>query len=146
MIHTFIEEEMQTVIFKMHHDEEYDTTNVIHKSVVAEITSIELDYIAQLKLIIQNVVWHKSEIFKLRMSAFSASQESVTVIVLQTQAAEKEAELKFINIDSSLLSNVQMLQASVQRINCSLVLTLTQTFLEHKALSEKHHITLNDVI
>jgi hypothetical protein len=37
------------------------------------------------------------------MSAFSASQESVTVIVLQTQAAEKEAELKFINIDSSLL-------------------------------------------
>lgn len=80
------------------------------------------------------------------MSAFSASQESVTVIVLQTQAAEKEAELKFINIDSSLLSNVQMLQASVQRINCSLVLTLTQTFLEHKALLEKHHITLNDVI
>ncbi len=47
---------MQTVIFKMHHDEEYDTTNVIQKSVVTEITSIELDYIAQLKLIIQNVV------------------------------------------------------------------------------------------
>jgi len=56
MIHTFIREEMQTVIFKMHHDEEYDTTNVIQKSVVTEITSIELDYIAQLKLIIQNVV------------------------------------------------------------------------------------------
>lgn len=56
VIHTFIKEEMQTVIFKMHHDEEYDTTNVIQKSVVTKITSIELDYIAQLKLIIQNVV------------------------------------------------------------------------------------------
>lgn len=145
-IHTFIWEGTQAAIFETHHGGEYDATNVIQKPIVTGITSIELDHIAQLGPTIQNVDWHKSGIFKPGTPAFSAPQESEAFIVLQTRAAEKGAELKFIDIDSSLPSNAQALQAPVQRINCSLALALARAFLERKALLGNHHITPDNVI
>lgn len=90
------QEGTQAVISETHHGGEYDATNVIQKPIVAGITSIGLDHIAQLGPTIQNVAWHKSGIFKPGTPAFSAPQESEASIVLQTRAVEKGAELKFV--------------------------------------------------
>jgi len=113
-IYTFIREGTQAATFETHHGGEYDATNVIQKPIVTGITSIGLDYIAQLGPTIQNVAWHKSGIFKPGTPAFSASQESEASIVLQTRAAEKGAELKFVDIDSLLPSNAQATSSSAK--------------------------------
>lgn len=145
-LHTFIREGTDAVICETHHGGEYDATNVIQNPIVTGLTSIGLDHIAQLGPTIENIAWHKAGIFKTGTPAFSVPQDPAVAAVLQSRAAEKEVELKFVEVDPSLPSHAQALQAPVQRINCSLALAIVRAFVERKALSENHLLTSSDVI
>ncbi|EXJ71697.1 folylpolyglutamate synthase, partial [Cladophialophora psammophila CBS 110553] len=63
--------------------------NFLDKLVITGITTIGLDYIARLGLSVENVPWHKAEIFKSGAPAFSSSQDQVVVSILYARAAEK---------------------------------------------------------
>lgn len=143
--HTFIREETDAAIFETHHGGEYDATNVVQKPIVTGITSIGLDHVAQLGPTIENIAWHKAGIFKRGSSAFSAPQDPAIVPVLQARAAEKGVQLKFVEANPSLPVDAKVLQAPVQKINCTLALTMVEAFLECKALPQNRCLTSHDV-
>lgn len=136
---------MEATIYEAHHGGEYDATKV-RKPVATGITSIGVDHIAQLEPTIKNTAWHKAGIFKLGTPEFPAPQEAAVAAMLQAQAEEKGVELKFVDVDFSLPSNAQALQAPVQRLNCSLASALANTFLEHTLGSKNYHLSQSDIV
>jgi folylpolyglutamate synthase len=100
--HAFIRENVRAAIFETHHGGEFDATNVIQGPVVTGVTSLGMDHIAQLGPTIEDIAWHKAGIFKHRAPAFSAPQEPGPAAVLRKRAAEKEVELTFVPVHTSL--------------------------------------------
>ena len=92
------------------------------------ITSLGMDHIAQLGPTIEDIAWHKAGIFKHRAPAYSAPQEPGPAAVLRKRAAEKEVELTFVPVHTSL-PNAKVLDVPVQKVNCSLALAVTNAFL-----------------
>lgn len=135
-IHAFIREGIEAAVIETHHGGEYDSTNFVQHPVVTGITSIDLDHVAQLGPDIENIAWHKSGIFKSGVPAFSAPQPQSVAAVLQERAEEKETRCDFVHTDDDLLDRInlpEVLAAPVQRLNCSLALALTKSFLQQKS-------------
>ncbi|KAH8697590.1 folylpolyglutamate synthase [Talaromyces proteolyticus] len=141
--HTFIREDVDAAIFETHHGGEYDATNVIRAPVVTGITSLGMDHIAQLGPTIENIAWHKAGVFKAGAPALSVAQEAGPAEVLRNRATEKKTKLTFISTNMSLPVNLKALSVPVQRLNCSLALELTKTFLQHRA--PEHSLNSNDI-
>ncbi|KAJ5899211.1 folylpolyglutamate synthase [Penicillium taxi] len=130
--HSFIKENVDAAIFETHHGGEYCATNVIRKPVVAGITSLGMDHVAQLGPTIDDVAWHKAGILKSGAPAFSVIQEDGPNEVLRKRAIEKSTELTFVAPSSTLPANKRVLSVPVQRLNCSLALQLSTRFLQIK--------------
>ncbi|MCJ1415421.1 hypothetical protein MMC32_001753 [Xylographa parallela] len=92
-----------------------------------------MDHIELLGPSISDFAWHKAGIFKSGSPAFSVLQDSSdATVVLQQRANEKAIALKFVPIDTALPIGLPALQPQVQRINCSLAITLVGSFLENR--------------
>ena len=141
--HTFIRENVDAAIFETHHGGEYDATNVIEKPVVAGITSLGMDHIAQLGPTIENIAWHKAGIFKTGAPVFPVPQEAGPAQVLRSRATEKMVPLTIVSTNSSLPATNHVLSVPVQRLNCSLALELSKRFLQIKA--PDHHLEPGDI-
>lgn len=141
--HTFIRENVDAAIFETHHGGEYDATNVIRKPIVTGITSLGMDHVAQLGPTVEDVAWHKAGIFKPGVPAFSAVQESGPDAVLRKRATERNTDLTFVSPSTTLPDNRRVLSAPVQRLNCSLALQLTETFLRLK--DSEHTLDADDI-
>ncbi|KOS40531.1 hypothetical protein ACN38_g8616 [Penicillium nordicum] len=141
--HTFIRENVDAAIFETHHGGEYDATNVIRKPIVTGITSLGMDHVAQLGPTVEDVAWHKAGIFKPGAPAFSAVQESGPDAVLRKRATERNTDLTFVSPSTTLPDNRRVLSAPVQRLNCSLALQLTETFLRLK--DSEHTLDADDI-
>lgn len=141
--HAFIRENVRAAIFETHHGGEFDTTNVIQRPVVTAITSLGMDHIAQLGPTIEDIAWHKAGIFKPGAPAFSAPQELGPAAVLRKRAVEKGVELTFVPTNTSLPATAKVLGVSVQKVNCSLALALTNAFLQRT--SPRNEMNPDDV-
>lgn len=150
--HTFIREKVDAAIFETHHGGEYDATNVIQHPVVTGITTLGLDHIAQLGPTLEDIAWHKAGIMKEGVPAFSAPQDPGPVTVMRKRADEKGGvQLVFIDpeTDSRLApshfdggydnDSARVLNVAVQRTNCALAMSLTETFLQRMAPFSHDH-------
>lgn len=139
--HVFIKEGVDVAIYETHFGGEFDATNIIRTPVVTGITTIGMDHVKLLGPSIEDIAWHKAGIMKPRALSFSTVQDSAVTAVLKRRAAEKEVQLKFVDVDSILLSGVRVIRPEVQRNNCSLALSLVTAFLSQKTYGD--HINLN---
>lgn len=141
--HAFISENVRAAIFETHHGGEFDATNVIQRPVVTGVTSLGIDHIAQLGPTIEDIAWHKAGIFKPGAPAFSAPQEPGPAEVMRERAAKRGVELTFVPTNTSLPANVPVLGVSVQKLNCSLSLAITNAFL--RQTSPGNELTIDDI-
>jgi folylpolyglutamate synthase len=141
--HAFIREKVDAAIFETHHGGEYDATNVIRAPVATGITSLGMDHIEQLGPTMENIAWHKAGIFKEGASAFSVTQEAGSAEVLRNRATEKKTNLTFVSTNMSLPVDFKALSVPVQRLNCSLALEITKSFLQKSA--PDHTLTSDDI-
>lgn len=130
----FVSEGVEAAIIETHHGGEYDSTNVIGCPVVTVITSLGMDHVEQLGPAIENIAWHKAGIFKHGSNAFSAPQDSDTVVeVLRRRASDKGVPLHFVSVDESLLpGGSNRLKPAVQMVNCSVALAAARHFLRQR--------------
>ena len=120
-------------IYETHSGGEFDATNILDEPVVTGITPIGMEHVKVLGPTIGDITWHKAGIFKFRRPAISVPQVQASAEVLRRRAEEKQAPLRFVEIDQSIPSN---LRPETLRLNCSLALALVATFLGHKAAAQ----------
>ncbi|KAJ5718574.1 hypothetical protein N7488_004220 [Penicillium malachiteum] len=72
--HHFIQEGVDVVICEAHHGGQSDATNFIERPIITAITRIGMDHVDNLGGSIQNIAWHKGDIFKENVPAFSVPQ------------------------------------------------------------------------
>jgi folylpolyglutamate synthase len=141
--HVFVSERVDVAIYETHVGGEFDCTNVV-VPVVTGITAIGMDHVRALGPSIENIAWHKAGIIKRNVPAFSDHQEPAVAEVLQLRAAEKNALLKFIDVDPDLPEKLPALEPNVQRKNASLGRALADTFLRLKA-PESQNLVAQDI-
>lgn len=78
----------------------------------------------------EDIAWHKAAVFKPGSLAFSSSQPSAIIAVLEKRAAGRKIGLEIVMIDSTLPTSVPPLKPTVQRQNCSLALAITRAWLQ----------------
>ena len=144
-VHAFIWEQVDVAIYETHSGGEYDATNIFQKPLATGIATIGMDHIAQLGPTIENIAWHKSGIFKSQVPAFSTVQEPAASAVLERRATEKGTTLEFVNLNLALPTDVRTLGSEVQRINASLALALTNSFLTQKAPRDTNALSAEDI-
>jgi dihydrofolate synthase/folylpolyglutamate synthase len=64
LFYIFLQKGVEVVIYETYHSGKFYATNVIKHLVVTVITSIGLDYIIDLGLTLENIVWYKAGILK----------------------------------------------------------------------------------
>ncbi|KAH7035110.1 Mur ligase [Microdochium trichocladiopsis] len=124
--HAFLCEGVDVAVYEAHRGGEYDATNVIANPVITAITTIGIDHIRGLGPTVENIAWHKAGILKPGSLAFSAAQEPSVSRVLSARAASCGLNLEFVDMDSNLLTDLEL---DVQRINCSLAHKVSEAFL-----------------
>ena len=144
-VHTFVRERVDVAIYETHHGGEYDATNIFPHPAATGITTIGLDHIVQLGPTIENITWHKAGIFRKGTPAFSTRQVSAATAVLERRVVEKETTLEFIDIDPRIPINALTLKSDVQRLNSSLALALTNSYLKQRAPSKYSKLAPEDV-
>ena len=130
--HVFVFEQVDVAVYETHFGGEFDSTNVV-APVVTGITALGMDHVRALGPSIENIAWHKAGIMKSHVPAFSDHQEPAVENVLKMRAAEKNAPLKFTDLDPDFPENMPALEPNVQRNNASLGRALADTFLRLKA-------------
>ncbi|TAQ86478.1 hypothetical protein B7494_g5198 [Chlorociboria aeruginascens] len=135
-IHIFMKEGVNVAIYETHSGGEYDATNIV-QPLVTGITTIGIDHVETLGPTIKNIAWHKGGIMKPGVPSFSSPQVPAVTEALQYRAVEKNVKLEFITINPVLPERALALSADVQRVNASLALELTRSFLEH-TFKENH--------
>ena len=143
--YAFIREGVDVAVYETHSGGEFDATNVIQTPVVTGITTIGLDHVEQLGPAIENIAWHKAGIFKTGRPAFSVPQEHGAATVLQDRASEKGIALRFVETNPMLPAGTRALKPDVQKVNASLALALSNTFLQEKAAGEHRNLISTDI-
>ena len=125
---------------------EYDCTNVFREPVVVGITSLALDHVEVLGNTLQQIAWQKAGIMKADVPAFTVEQEANALKVLQERAVEKGCSLQIVpsfgnqyqsmrNCDQNEPKSSDIvlgIPGDVQRINASLAVQLTHSWLKRR--------------
>ncbi|KAI1169962.1 folylpolyglutamate synthase [Nemania sp. FL0916] len=141
--HVFLREGVETAVFETHHGGEYDATNFFSQPVATIITPLGMDHANQLGPTLRNIAWHKAGIFKSKVHAFSAPQDSSVISVLESRATELEVPLKFVADDPKLPNDAVQLKPDVQRGNASVALACIRSFVQR--LSPDKPFLLEDI-
>ncbi len=143
-VHAFLTEKVDVAICEAHSGGEFDATNFFRQPVATGISTIGMDHVEQLGPSIENIASHKAGIFKAGSPAFSALQDPLAAAILKDRAVKKGAELQFVGVCPHLPSGVPSLDPSVQKINASLALALTNTLLKRKERSGNSVMSAED--
>ena len=144
-IHAFLAEKVDVAIFEAHSGGEFDATNVLRHPVVTGITPIGMDHVEQLGPSIENIASHKAGIMKVGSPAFSTMQVPQAAAVVEDRAVDKGVNLEFVGVSSDLPDDVPSLGPSVQKINASLALALTNTILKRNERSRPGILSAEDI-
>ncbi|KAB5519402.1 hypothetical protein DKX38_023721 [Salix brachista] len=116
-----------------------DSTNVIEKPVVCGITSLGMDHTETLGNTIGQIASHKAGIFKRQIPAFTVSQVSEAMDVLQENAQELMVPLKVVEpLDSKALNGLKLsLSGDHQFSNAGLAVSLCKSWFQRTGNWEK---------
>ncbi|KAJ6756436.1 FOLYLPOLYGLUTAMATE SYNTHASE-RELATED [Salix purpurea] len=116
-----------------------DSTNVIENPVVCGITSLGMDHTETLGNTIGQIASHKAGIFKRQIPAFTVSQVSEAMDVLQENAQELMVPLKVVEpLDSNVLNGLKLsLSGDHQLSNAGLAVSLCKSWFQRTGNWEK---------
>ncbi|KAJ8603582.1 hypothetical protein MRB53_042125 [Persea americana] len=132
--HIFIQQGVNAAIVEVGIGGERDATNIVNNPVVTGISSLGMDHISSLGPTIENIAWHKSGIFKSECPAFTVEQRDVAMDVLRARALEKGAHLTVVPTDPRLEHVPLVPNERFQRLNASLAIAMTDTWLQCQGL------------
>ncbi|KAL8731803.1 MAG: hypothetical protein Q9181_004180 [Wetmoreana brouardii] len=127
--HTYIREEVDTVIVECGIGGEHDSTNIIIHPSVTGITSLGIDHVQLLGNTLEEIAWHKAGIMKEGVLAYTVPQAAAAQAVLEKRAVEKSVQLITVP-EIPFLANIKLgLEAPFQRSNASLAIALAAAHL-----------------
>lgn len=144
-VHAFLTEKVDIAIFETHSGGEFDATNIFRQPIATGISAIGMDHVEQLGPSLENIASHKAGIFKAGSPAFSTLQDPLAAAILEGRAAKIGAELQFVGVCPHLPSDASSLGPSVQKINASLALALTNTILKQKERAGNNFMSMEDI-
>jgi folylpolyglutamate synthase len=127
--HVFLREGVDAAIFEVGVGGEFDSTNIVLQPAVTGITSLGIDHVYALGDTIDKIAWHKAGIFKHGSPAFTVSQVSDAMMVLEQRAKDKNVDLGKIKIHPALFHIDIKPAEEFQRKNASLAITLAHVLL-----------------
>ncbi|KAF9664638.1 hypothetical protein SADUNF_Sadunf16G0039100 [Salix dunnii] len=135
----FVSEQVDVSIIEVGLGGRNDSTNVIEKPVVCGITSLGMDHTETLGNTIGQIASHKAGIFKRQIPAFTVSQVSEAMDVLQENAQELMVPLKVVEpLDSKALNGLQLsLSGDHQFSNAGLAVSLCKSWFQRTGNWEK---------
>ncbi|CAH1972954.1 unnamed protein product [Acanthoscelides obtectus] len=92
--HIFLEEQVDAAILEVGIGGEYDSTNIVRKTIVAAITPLDFDHTQLLGNTIESIAWNKSGIMKPGCIAFTVPQPETAFKVLQDRSIERNVRKK----------------------------------------------------
>ncbi|CAM8886144.1 unnamed protein product [Rhodiola kirilowii] len=127
----FIAEKVDVAVVEVGLGGMTDSTNVIKEPVVCGITSLGMDHTETLGDTIDKIASHKAGIFKPQIPAFTVSQPSEAMAVIQARANELQIPLEVASpLDPTILKGVKLgLSGDHQFINAGLAVSLTKRWL-----------------
>uniref|UniRef100_A0A3Q3WKL7 Folylpolyglutamate synthase n=1 Tax=Mola mola TaxID=94237 RepID=A0A3Q3WKL7_MOLML len=136
--HVFLQEKVDLAVIEVGIGGAYDCTNIIRRPWVCGISSLGIDHTPILGDTIEKIAWQKGGIFKPGVPAFTVKQPEDAMAVLRERAKEIGCplwvcpELEDYHADCGPLR--VGLAGQHQRINASLALQLSQTWLQKRCL------------
>ncbi|KAM9840960.1 folylpolyglutamate synthase, mitochondrial [Aulostomus maculatus] len=138
--HVFLQEKVDLAVIEVGIGGAYDCTNIIRRPWVCGISSLGIDHTQILGDTIEKIAWQKGGIFKPGVPAFTVKQPEEALAVLKDRAKEKRCplwvcpELEAYPADSGPLR--LGLAGQHQRLNATLALQLSHTWLQRRCLSD----------
>ncbi|VEN40046.1 unnamed protein product [Callosobruchus maculatus] len=128
--HVFLEEKVSVAILEVGIGGEYDCTNIVRKTVVAAITSLDFDHTQLLGDTIDSIAWNKSGIMKAGSIAFTVPQPETALKVLRDRSHEKHCDLHIVNEDPYGINSITDFAAEIQKKNAGLALAICEAFIK----------------
>ncbi|KAM3874599.1 folylpolyglutamate synthase, mitochondrial [Diretmus argenteus] len=145
--HVFLQEKVDLAVIEVGIGGAYDCTNIIRRPWVCGISSLGIDHTQILGDTIEKIAWQKGGIFKPGVPAFTVKQPESPMAVLRERAKEISCplwvcpELEEYPVESQPLH--LGLAGQHQRLNASLALQLSHTWLQRRCLPEKSFPSTN---
>ncbi|EXB93961.1 Folylpolyglutamate synthase [Morus notabilis] len=135
----FVSEQVDVAIFEVGLGGKTDSTNVIKEPVVCGITSLGMDHTETLGTTLGQIASHKAGIFKPKIPAFTVSQPSEAMDVIQERASELMVPLEVApTLDHEKLEGLELsLSGDHQLINAGLAVSLCKCWLQRTGNWEK---------
>lgn len=140
--HTFLSQKVDGAVIECGIGGAFDTTNILEGKIVTGITNLGIDHTSMLGGTIGEIAWHKAGIMRKGVKCFTPSSQSPDAkIVLEQVAAEKGAELVYVDVHPDIASGkVKIgLEADFQKVNASLAVAIAKEWLRLN-----HHVSFND--
>nr|CAH7732318.1 unnamed protein product [Callosobruchus chinensis] len=128
--HVFFEEKVSAAILEVGIGGEYDCTNIVRKTVVAAITSLDFDHTQLLGDTIESIAWNKGGIMKPGSIAFTVPQPETAMKVLRDRSREKNCDLRIVDKDPYGIIGVTDFAAEIQKKNARLALSICEAFIK----------------
>ncbi|KAF4429585.1 folylpolyglutamate synthase [Fusarium austroafricanum] len=133
--HVFLQEGIDVAVYETGIGGEFDATNVVEKPVASGISTLGIDHVFALGDTVAKIAWHKAGIMKTGSAAFTIEQVPDADEVLKKRAAEKDVDLKVLEVDSRLSTVDIRPDAIFQKRNATLAIALAETALEKIGVS-----------
>ncbi|CAN9512772.1 unnamed protein product [Ophioblennius macclurei] len=136
--HVFLQEKVDLAVVEVGIGGQYDCTNVIRRPWVCGVSSLGLDHCSLLGDTLEEIAFQKAGIFKPGVPAFTVTQKSEALTVLQRRANQVQCPLVVcpeLHQYEAAVGPISLgLAGSHQRLNASLALQLSFSWLQrHKA-------------
>ncbi|KAI1334104.1 FolC bifunctional protein [Xylariaceae sp. FL0016] len=127
--HVFLQEGVDAAVYETGIGGEYDATNIVPRPVATAISTLGIDHVFALGSTVDKIAWHKAGIMKTGCAAFTVEQVPEAAEVLQKRALEKDVALKVLGVDPRLEGVRIRPDASFQKKNASLGVSLAEEAL-----------------
>ncbi|KAM7222219.1 tetrahydrofolylpolyglutamate synthase [Rhypophila decipiens] len=127
--HVFLSEGVDVAVYETGIGGEFDATNIVERPVASGISTLGIDHVYVLGDTVDKIAWHKAGIMKPGSPAFTIEQVPSATQVLKDRAAEKNVDLKILDIDPRLKGVNIRPDANFQKKNASLAIALAETAL-----------------
>ncbi|CAG0889902.1 unnamed protein product [Cyprideis torosa] len=126
--HVFLAESVDVAIVEVGIGGQYDCTNVIQHPWAVGITTLDIEHVHLLGSTIEEIAWQKAGILKPGAKAYTASQCSAALAVIENRAKERECR---VGVVPPLPVDVELgIRGQVQRENAALAVRLANAWVQ----------------
>lgn len=134
--HAFIQEGVNVAVYETGLGGQFDATNLVSKPLATGITTLGIDHVLVLGHTIEEIAWHKAGIMKHGSPAYTVPQLPAAMGVLDKVAAERQVNMKKLELDTRLGPVRVQPDAEFQKINASLAIALAEETLKKTRSAE----------